>query len=171
MKLKILFTNGIKIVDLYWLLFKNKDLYYGYSPQISSLGGKYSYHKSGQMHYKDQDGEMIWENQSIPIDHFKGFQLLSGFGFDNNELRFMNADDLKINKNDSNMIIDSRTLPKNKMIYLMIGILKPANYAELYEHPITSPIIFNSSSRLMFCTDVSPWIWVLLHSDPSKNFL
>jgi hypothetical protein len=51
MKAKILYTNGQRIVELFWVTHTGTDLYCG----MSGSNIKRSYHASGKLHMKQND--------------------------------------------------------------------------------------------------------------------
>jgi hypothetical protein len=82
MKTKILYTDGQRTVELFWVNHKGTDVYCG-SPK-SDL--KRSYHASGKLHTKD-GGPQLDANWVAPLKDLKGTFHLMTLGFTNSKTR------------------------------------------------------------------------------------
>ena len=120
MRTRILFTNGTKTCDLFWLKHDGKDLYCG----PTGLDWKRSYHRSGKVHLTCQ-GERTEQKWCEPLSNLKGFHLLEGMGVLNSS-DALNADffpDYSGKKGDAILVVDSRSFPDNSTINIHIGCL------------------------------------------------
>jgi len=154
MRLRILYTNGTKTVDLFWLTHDGVDIYCG-APRFSD---KRSYHASGKVH-SDTNGGRNHEGWHFPLKEFKDQFHLRTIAL--NTLNFFDGDITpKFNftgkKSDCIVTIDIRTFNQGDQANLMIGILEPNRFDIL-----NNLIEFGKSKQVFLCTEFNPWIYVV----------
>jgi hypothetical protein len=166
MHARVLFTNGIDTHTLYWLSHTGTDVYHSPHPN-----GKYSYHQSGESHYKrHRDGVKLNTETHAPVSQLKGAQIIGGLGFINGPGNFTgpHASGMKYKpqgstRSDAILTIDSRTLPPDATVQLTIGLLEPGNILalspSLQPHRVGGSWVFNTK-QLLLNTSVEPWVWV-----------
>ncbi len=156
MKAKILYTNGDRIAELFWLNHTGTDIYYG-QPRSSSKG---SYHASGKLHTKEngneKDGALV-----APLKEVKGQFHLMTVGLSNTRIwpegRYKKIE-FTGKKLDNVLYIDSRAIPEKEFINISIGLLEPNNFAVL------SSIInsIGTVKQVLIATESVPWVYSLL---------
>ena len=127
MRTRILYTNGKRTLDLFWVKHEGSDVYCG----PSGIDWKRSYHRSGKVHLV-RLGERMEEQWRTPLADLKGFHLLDGMGVLNNPRIF--EDPIKEysgKKGDAVLVVDSRSWPEDSTINIHIGLLEPDNFDAL----------------------------------------
>lgn len=165
MKVRILYTNGSKSYNMFWVSHDGKDIYYGSTDDE----GHHSYHESGKMHYRTRDSteQNRWE---IPLKDFKFHRHLITYGFHNNSAYFKGQSQYKEyhgKKGNGTMIIDSRSIPDDFMINAAIGLVTKEGMTMLGAF-----CAFDGSSQktsqLMVCTEMFPWVYCVLSYGPNQ---
>jgi len=158
-KVRILYTNGSRTYNMFWLSHDGSDIYYGSTDQ----SGHHSYHESGKMHYRDNQTTNLdrWE---IPLKDFCLHRHLITYGFINSKSYFKGQSKYKEyngKKGNGTMIIDSRSIPDDYMVNAAIGLVSKEGMAMLGAF-----CAFDGSSQktsqLIVCTEVFPWVYCIL---------
>ncbi len=157
MKLRVLFTNGSKTVDLLWLRHTGTDVYYGFVGH----NRKFSYHASGARHESGGDDERLIYDKHQPLSGFSGEIVLTTFGFNRNvvDLEFLTAYQGK--KSDAVIYLGSRTLPK--MVSIAFGLTECGMFPSLPEQYAPDGV-----EKVIVITNTTPWIFVMV-IDASKH--
>jgi hypothetical protein len=156
MKTKILYTNGEKTVELFWLTHNGTDVYCG----STGISQKKSYHASGKLHTK-ADGKQENSTWLAPLKKVKGQFHLMTIGL-NNSIEWVNKNYAKLkfskHKVDNVLYIDARSIPNNETINVSIGLLEPFNFCELSRIiRITKHV-----KQTLLATGTSPWVYCIL---------
>lgn len=154
MRLRILYTNGVKTIDLFWLIHDGADVYCG-APEFSE---KRSYHASGKVH-SDNNDNRNHEGWHMPIKDFKKQFHLRTIAL--NTVNFFDGEFLpKFNftgkKSDCIVTIDIRSFDPGEPANILIGLLEPNRFDFINN--------LNSSEKIkqiFLCTDCNPWIYVI----------
>src|SRR5438067_1410101 len=107
MRVRVLYTNNQKTVDLFWLSHDGKNVYCG-SPGIDR---KRSYHESGKVH-TTSGGEKSEESLNTPLSNLKGQFHLTTIGLTNSAGWFnvvLPKFEYSGKKGDALLVIDSRS--------------------------------------------------------------
>jgi hypothetical protein len=163
MRVRILYTNGVKIYDIFWLTHDGRDVYCG-TPGVDQ---KISYHESGKIHAISK-GAKQHERWHVPLTKITGKYNLLTFFFANSDSWF---EDYQIvtkysgKKSDAVLIIDSRSIPQEMALIVSIGLLEAGHPEAL--NPLTSMYEeYNvEAKQIMLATSVKPWVYVMLHWD------
>lgn len=156
MRTKVLYTNGDRIAELFWVQHTGTDVYCG-QPNSSS---KKSYHASGKLHEK-VDGIETNSHWVAPLKEIKGQFHLMTIGIRNprqwSEGAFKNIE-YSNSKLDNAIFIDSRSIPEKEEINIVIGLLEPNNYGVLNSISQSIPNI----KLINLATHETPWVYTLL---------
>lgn len=123
MKAKLLYTNGERIAELFWVTHTGTDVYCG----MPKSDRKLSYHASGKLHIKSSGKEQS-TNWVAPLKEMKGYFHLNTIGFQNSRkwddgayrsLAYSNS------KIDNAIFIDSRSIPDKMGVNVAVGLLEP----------------------------------------------
>jgi hypothetical protein len=163
MRVRILYTNGIKTYDIFWLTHDGRDVYCG-NPGVDR---HISYHESGKIHAISK-GKKQHERQHVPLANITGKYNLLTFFFANSAAWFEDYQKATLysgKKSDAVITIDSRTIPQDMAFIVSIGLLE-AGHPE-FLNPMTSLYEeFNvETKQIMIATNVKPWVYVLLYWD------
>lgn len=155
MRVRILFTNGTKTIDLFWLEHNGVDVYCG----ATRFDGKRSYHASGKVHsyaHKKKKHE-TWH---YPLSELTGQFHLNTIALQNSQGFFKtvsNTYKYSGRKSDAILTIDSRTLPKDEQINVIIGLLEPQRF------DITASMVnATKSEQVLLLTATKPWVYAIL---------
>lgn len=169
MRLRFLYTNGERTVDLFWLVHKGSDIYCG--PRIGPA--KWSYHGSGKFHF--DTGEERHGQWRVPLHDLEGSVQLLSFGFVNSPDSWLFDDqysrviyedkiyqsEYKGEKGDTLLMIDGRTLPEGATINASIGLLEPGNLpAEAEQSHNADDMV--KPVQITIATGIVPWVYVVL---------
>jgi len=156
MRARILFTDGKRTRDLFWLSHDGKDVYCG----PCGLDWRRSYHQSGKAHL-NRLGERLEEKWCTPLRDLKGFYLLEGMGI-------LNASDALAadlfpeysgRKGDAVLVVDSRSFPENSTINIHVGLLEPNNLEALKDSYLYKAM---NLRQILISTETQPWVVVIL---------
>lgn len=172
MRARILYTNGTKTVDLFWLSHDGRDVYCG-QPGYDS---KRSYHASGKVHTKGQ-GEYRDEGWHAPLKDLKTQFHLTTIGLRNDSKWFeVVAPKFEYSgkRSDAILTIDSRSLPRRQAVNVSIGLLEPGRMDVLRAMAIPSveakAFTPMSTQQVLLSTSVVPWVYaILFFIEESKN--
>src|SRR5258706_10225442 len=122
MRVRIIYTNGVKTNDAFWLTHDGKNLYLG-NPGVDQ---KISYHESGQLHVKSK-GQKLEELKHIPLAKLVGeYNILTSL-FPNSERQFEDFPPRRQyggKKSDAILVIDSRSIPIGALVVVSIGVVE-----------------------------------------------
>ena len=156
MKARVLYTNGQRIIELFWVTHTGTDVYCGTSGSIS----KRSYHASGKIHTKD-NGKERYGTWVSPLKELKGQFHLSTVGITNRrhwaDTAFQRIE-FKHRKVDSALYVDARSIPEKEFINVGVGLLEPNNLTAL-EQLIKA---IGNVKQVLLATDTVPWVYCLL---------
>jgi hypothetical protein len=162
MRARILYTNGKRTIDLFWLYHSGSDVYWG-SP---GFAGKTSYHASGKVH-STHGGKRDLEYHHVPLAELKGQFNLSSLSIANTEEWFEHADakfEYSGKKSDAVLIIDSRAIKKETQFSVSIGLLEPYRMDVLNQNlcmiGAERSLI---AQQVLLSTGVVPWVYVILY--------
>jgi hypothetical protein len=156
MRARILFTDGKRTRDLFWLSHDGRDVYCG----PCGLDWKRSYHRSGKAHL-DRLGERTEEKWCTPLRDLNGFYLLDGMGIVNTS----NALDVDLfpnysgKKGDAVLVVDSRSFPENSTINIHVGLLEPNNLEALKDSYLYKSM---NLKQILISTEAHPWVVAVL---------
>ena len=156
MKAKVLYTNGQRTLELFWVTHTDTDVYCG----TCGSNRKRSYHASGKIHTKENDKEKdgAWV---APLKQVKGQFHLSTIGITNSrqwaDAAFKRIE-FKHHKVDAALYVDSRTIPENEFINVGVGLLEPNNFRSL-EKLIKA---IGNVKQVLLSTNSTPWVYCIL---------
>ena len=152
MKAKILYTDGQRTVELFWLKHTGTDVYCGH-PQSSV---KRSYHASGKLHTKDGPTE-IYGEWIAPLKDLQGAFHLMTIAFTSSRafVRAARAElEFTRTKLDTALYIDARAIPEGMLVNVAVGLLEPGNLAAL-----SFLAALPNLKQILVSTAVSPWVF------------
>ena len=151
MKAKVLYTDGTKTVELFWINHTGSDVYCG----GSRSNFKRSYHNSGQLH-ETAGGRRTHQSWVAPLKQLKGQFHLTTLAFSSSRrLPRSNATGSKL---DAAIVIDSRSLPKKQTVNVIIGLLEPNNFRPI--EGITKTI--SGVKQVLLATNSVPWVYAIV---------
>jgi hypothetical protein len=163
MRARVLFTNGTKTIDLFWLSHDGSDVYCG-QPGVD---GKRSYHASGKIHSttKTERTDGCWHT---PLQDLKGQFHLTTLALTNSAEWFdVVAPKFEYSgkKSDAVLIVDSRSIPEDITFNVLVGLLEPGNTNVLCSM-ITAfdEVLGGSTKQVLLSTSVKPWVYAILRS-------
>jgi hypothetical protein len=160
MRVRILYTNGQKTVDLFWLSHDGKDVYCG-SPGFE---GHRSYHKSGEVHSKTSKSTQD-EGWHAPLSQLKRQFHLTTIALGNSPEWFKGVAETHVykgGKSDSVLVIDSRSIPEGQPINVAVGLLEPGNFKVLGSILRSLKETGTEAKQLLLSTAVVPWVYIML---------
>jgi len=165
MRVRVLFTNGTRTIDLFWLKHDGSEVYCGQS----GFAAKRSYHASGKVH-STSNAVRTDEGWHTPLRDFKKQFHLTTIAL-SNSARWFDAVDSKYDysgrMSDAVLVIDSRSIPEQVQINVSIGLLEPGRMDILHglllqptEAIASFPV---SAKQLLLSTAVEPWVYVVFY--------
>jgi hypothetical protein len=162
MRTRILVTDGINTIDVYWIEHTGSDLYFGFS----KANGKRSYHASGKQH-STYGGTRDHEGVGLPLNEFKGILPLSNMRIgklaDQIKTR-INSQRYSGKKSDNVLLLDARTAPRHAEGHVEIGLIEPTNLSmlnlRLKKHKISN-LGEMIPQQVLLATSELPWIYVI----------
>src|SRR5690606_13415026 len=113
---------GMETIDIFWLSHDGEDVYCG----APGFDEKRSYHQSGKVH-SSSNGVRRDEGWHSPLKDVKGQFHLRTIAFMNSKDKLKNyASQYKYKggKSDATLIIDSRSIPENVQLNIVVGLLE-----------------------------------------------
>jgi hypothetical protein len=163
MRVRILYTNGVKTYDIFWLTHDGRDVYCG-NPGVDQ---HISYHESGKIHAISK-GEKQHERWHIPLAKLTCKYNLLTFFFANSKSWFEDYQTVTRysgKKSDAVLTIDSRSIPEDMAFIVSIGLLE-AGHPEFLNLMTSQFEEFNvEAKQIMRATSVNPWVYVILYWD------
>jgi hypothetical protein len=152
MKMKVLYSNGMRTVELFLATHTGKDVYCGF-PKSNF---KRSYHASGKLQSKEGNVEKdaSWIS---PLKEVKGHFHLGTIGRSNSREWPKGAYtrlDVSPRKVDAAIFIDSRSIPEKEIINISVGLLEPHTFVAL-DRLIRS---LGNVKQLHLSTHSIPWV-------------
>jgi hypothetical protein len=160
MRVRVLCTNGLRTVDLFWLSHDGKDVYCGQP----GFKGHRSYHESRKLHDRTQDS-IHGESWQAPLSQLKQqFHLTSIVLGNSSEWVKAVAESYvyKGGKSDSVLVIDSRSIPEGQLLNVAVGLLEPGNFQVLGSLLHSLEDIGTETKQVLLSTAVTPWVYVML---------
>lgn len=156
MKTKVLYTNGAKTVDLFWVRHTGSDVYCG----GSRSNFKRSYHSSGKLH-ETEGGKKRNEAWVAPLKEVKGQFHLMTLAFSNSRNwakgAFSRLETTR-SKLDAAIFIDSRSISERQTVNVLIGLLEPHNF-----RPISILTKAMTGVKQVFlATNSVPWVYAIV---------
>jgi hypothetical protein len=151
-KSKLLYTNGERIAELFWVTHTGTDVYCG----MPKSDRKMSYHASGKLHIKN-DGDEQSANWVAPLNEIKRLFNLTTIGFQNSRTwddRAYRSIEYSNKKLDNTIFIDSRSIPDKEHVSIMVGLMEPNNYSVL--NGITRKL--ENVKQVNLATHEEPWL-------------
>ncbi|HVS80221.1 MAG TPA: hypothetical protein VHE60_00635 [Pyrinomonadaceae bacterium] len=168
MRVRILYTNGAKTNDAFWLNHDGKNVYLG-NPGVDH---KISYHESGQLHVKSK-GQKQDELKHVPLAKVVGkYNLLTSL-FPNSEWQFDDFPPKKQyrgGKSDAVLVIDSRSIPTGALVVVSIGVVEAGRLDALIPMTIAHDEIGVEAKQILLATNVAPWVYVILYWGTEEEF-
>ena len=168
MRARVLFTNGVRTIDLFWLSHGGSDVYCGQP----GFDGKRSYHASGKIHSTTK-GERTDEAWHTPLRDLKGQFHLTTIGLTNSAKWFevvASKHEYSGKKSDAALIIDGRSIPEGITFNVSIGLLEPGNTNVLHSMiALPQEVQDISAKQVLLSTSVEPWVYVILYWLRSLN--
>ena len=162
MRARVLFTNGDKTIDLFWLSHDGVDVYCGQT----GFDGKRSYHESGKIHTTTK-GARTNEAWHTPLRHLKDQFHLTTIGLTNSAEWFEVVStkyEYSGKKSDAVLMIDSRSIPEGVAFNVSIGLLEPGNTSVLNSMIALSPEVADiSANQVLLSTAVEPWVYAIVY--------
>ena len=153
MKAKILYTDGERTVELFWVKHKGTDVYCG-SPKNDF---KLSYHASGKLHTKAGESQLD-ANWVGPLNDLKGTFHLMTLAFRNSKTYVQTIRpefEFSGRKLDAVLSIDARSIPENMFVNVMVGLVEAGNSAA-----VGLLTMLPNVKQLLLEMQVSPWVSV-----------
>ena len=167
MRVRILYTNGTKTNDAFWVTHDGKNVYLG-NPGVDH---KISYHESGQLHVKSK-GQKRAERKHVPLAKVVGkYNILTSL-FPNSAWQ---SDDFppkkryRGGKSDATLVIDSRSIPTGALVMVSIGVVEPGRLDALTLMTTAHEEIGVDAKQMLIATNVTPWVYVILYWEPKRN--
>ena len=162
---RVLFTRGKRTITLHWLDHTGTDVIHG-TPDSS---GHMTYHATGRMHRKTEDGQYENVEWHAPLRDLRGVYPLIGINFPSNHLtynapwhRTYDAGKAR-SKLDAMLMIDSRTISPGIRVQLWVGLLDAGNGAALSEligkQQVGGRV---DPKQVLIATSVEPWVWAMV---------
>jgi hypothetical protein len=151
MKAKILYTDGERTVELFWVKHNGTDVYCG--PPKNDF--KLSYHASGKLHTKDGESQLN-ANWVAPLNDLKGTFHLMTLAFTNSKTYVQTIRrefEFKGSKLDTVLVIDARSIPENMFVNVMVGLVEAGNSAA-----VGLLSMLPNVKQLLLGMQVSPWV-------------
>ena len=168
MRVRILYTNGHKTNDVFWVTHDGKNVYLG-NPGVDN---KISYHESGQVHVKSK-GQKQDEIKHDPLVKVVGkYNILTSF-FPNSEWQFNDYPPKKQyrgEKSDAVLVIDSRSIPVDASVVVSIGVVEVGRLDALIPMTIAHDEIGVAAKQILIATNVTPWVYVILYWGTEEEF-
>lgn len=163
MRTRVLVTNGTRAVDLYWVEHGGNDVYCG----MTRVGGKRSYHGSGQIH-DTFSGSRKNEVRHVPLKDLKGqFHLVSVNIGDATKYveSAKDAFEYSDRPSDAVLLIDARSIPANTQTNIAIGLVEPGNGGALaWLFSLSGDLggLSFLTSQCMIISSVQPWVYAIV---------
>jgi hypothetical protein len=164
MRARILFTDGSKTIDFFWVRHTGTDVYWG----STGSPDKRTYHASGKIHSTSHGGRKD-ETWHTPLRELKKQFHLTTLTFTNHSNWFTNSRlrEYSGRKSDAVLVIDSRTIPHGVQVSVMVGLLEPGRL-DIVQSLVMLPrevtdFIPLQPKQILISTAVEPWIYVVLH--------
>jgi len=164
MRARILFTNGGKTIDLFWIKHDGSDVY---CP--TGFDVKRSYHASGKIHSTAQ-GTRTDEAWHTPLRDLKGQFHLTTIAKTNSAQWFDEVDPkyhYSGRSSDAVLVIDSRSVPEQVQLNVSIGLLEPGRMdilqAMLLPAKEVTEFLPLTANQLLLSTAAEPWVYVILY--------
>lgn len=171
MRARVLFTNGARTIDLFWLSHDGSDVYCG----ASRFDGKRTYHASGKIH-STVEGKKTDEAWHTPLRDIKGQFHLTTIAMNNSPDCFDSIAtryEYTMKKSDAVLMIDSRSIPQGVTFNVSVGLLEPGNtdILGLMVLPREVEGFSVSAQQVLLSTSVEPWVYVVLYwwQSPDKT--
>jgi hypothetical protein len=168
MRVRILYTNGVKTNDAFWLTHDGKNLYLG-NPGVDR---KISYHESGQLHVRYK-GQKANELNHVPLEKLIGkYNILTSL-FPNSEWQFEDFPprrQYRGKKSDAVLVIDSRSIPAGALVLVSIGVVEAGRLDALAPMSIAHDEIGVEAKQILIATSVKPWVYVILYWGTDEEF-
>lgn len=170
MRTRVLITNGIRTVDLYWIEHKGADVYCG----MTRVAGKRSYHESGQIH-DTFSGTRQNVVQHVPLKEIKGqFHLVSVNIGDAAKYVQTAKDAFEYfgRASDAVLLVDSRSIPANTQTNIAIGLVEPGNGGALaWLFSLSGDLggLSFSTTQGIIVSSVQPWVYAIVSWTLKKN--
>jgi hypothetical protein len=169
MRARVLITNGVRTIDLFWLSHDGSDVYCG-QPKFD---GKRSYHASGKIH-STVEGKKLHEAWHTPLRDLKGQFHLTTIGLSNSAQWFDAVApryEYTKKKSDALLLIDSRSIPEGITFNVSVGLLEPGNtnVLNLMLIPLNAEEFSLSAQQVLLSTSVEPWVYVILYWLQNQN--
>jgi hypothetical protein len=142
---RVLLTNGPRMIKLAWLEHTGRDVYAG----IVHMPGKFSYHESGQFHFKGRQGTEFVEKK-IPVKQIHGSIPLFSMAFLPGVVSSSGLPDYERKPLDAIALLDTRTMPDDQVVNMHFGLLEPFRIGDL---------AVPTNVRQVFVVTL-PWPWV-----------
>ena|SRR5215831_12561581 len=169
MQMRVLITNGVRTIDLFWLSHDGTDVYCG-QPRFD---GKRTYHASGKIH-STVEGEKVDEAWHTPLRDLKGQFHLTTIALSNSAQWFETVApryEYSKKKGDALLLIDSRTIPDGVSLNVSVGLLERGNTGVLDLMLLSGEAEDSSLSaqQVLLATSVDPWVYVILYWLNTQN--
>lgn len=170
MRTRVLITNGLRTVDLYWVEHRGSDVYCG----MTRGQGKRSYHESGQIH-DTFSGSRANEVRHVPLRDLKGqFHLVSVNIGDAAKYVESAKDAFEYSgrPSDAVLLIDARSIPANTQTNIAVGLVEPRNGAALaWLFSLSGDLggLFFSTTQGMIISSVQPWVYAIVSWSQEKK--
>ncbi len=168
MRVRILYTNGVKTNDAFWLTHDGKNLYLG----NAGVDRKISYHESGQLHVKSK-GQKADELKHVPLAKLVGkYNILTSL-FPNSEWQFEDFPprrQYRGQKSDAVLVIDSRSIPSGSLVVVSIGVVEAGRLDALVPMTSAHNEIGVEAKQILVATSVAPWVYVILYWGTEDEF-
>jgi len=168
MRVRILYTNGVKTNDAFWVRHNGTDVYV----ENPGVAQHISYHKSGQLHVKSK-GKKHDELKHVPLAKVVGkYNILTSF-FPNSDWHFEDFPPRKQyggGKSDAVLVIDSRSIPKGALMVVSIGVVEAGRLDALVPMTSAHNEIGVEAKQILVATSVAPWVYVILYWGTENEF-
>jgi len=168
MRVRILYTNGTRTNDAFWLIHDGKNVYCG-NPGVDH---KISYHESGQLHVKVK-GRTRDEVKHVPLTRVVGkYNILTSI-FPNSEWQFEDFPPRKQyrgKKSDAVLTIDSRSIPSGAVVVVSIGVLEAGRLDALTPMTLAHNEVGIEAKQILVATSVKPWVYVIAYWGTQGEF-
>jgi hypothetical protein len=164
MRARVLITDGVRTVDLFWLHHDGKDVYCG----TTGFPEKRSYHASGKIHSTRQ-GKREDEAWHTPLKNLKGQYQLTSMDVKNIR-RYIQLAAPKFEysgrKSDVVLTVDTRSVPAGVNTSITVGLLEPRNAkALMFLLSLAVPAEMGEFTprQMVIATSEEPWVYALLY--------
>ena len=165
MRMRILYTDGTKTLDLFWLTHDGTDVYHGTPGEAAKM----SYHRSGKVH-RTEKGQRSGEQRRCPLKEAKWPSHLVTKALVNSPRWFEEHDHGYVysgKKSDAVLVIDSRSLPEHSQLNCVVGLVQPQELGLLSALAQVSQQTTNLPDheplQILVATNVVPWVYVVLY--------